>query len=80
MAETVMGREVIRGQKPPSRWAQFKATLGAWGFMGPATVLVLVFFFLPVVILFVISLTDLSSSNFSDPLTFVGLDNYARLF
>ena len=64
----------------PSRWAQFKATLGAWGFMSPAAVLVLVFFFLPVVILFVISLTDLSSSNFSDPWTFVGLENYLRLF
>ena len=80
MAEAVIGREVVRGQRPPSRWVQLKATLGAWGFMGPATVLVLVFFFLPVVILFVISLTDLSSSNFSDPLTFVGLGNYARLF
>jgi inositol-phosphate transport system permease protein len=66
--------------RAPSRWAQLKATLGAWGFMGPAAVLVLVFFFVPVVILFVISLTDLSSSNFSDPWTFIGLENYARLF
>jgi inositol-phosphate transport system permease protein len=57
-----------------------KATLSALGFMSPAAVLVLVFFFLPVVILFVISLTDLSSSNFSKPWTFIGLDNYARLF
>ncbi len=66
--------------RAPSRWAQLKATLGAWGFMGPAAVLVLVFFFVPVVILFVISMTDLSSSNFSEPWTFVGLENYARLF
>ena len=80
MAEAVIGREVVRGQRPPSRWAQLKATLGAWGFMSPAAVLVLVFFFLPVVILFVISLTDLSSSNFSEPWTFIGLGNYARLF
>ncbi|MCD6554667.1 MAG: sugar ABC transporter permease [Anaerolineae bacterium] len=48
--------------------------------MSPAAVLVTVFFFIPVIILFVISLTDLSSSNFSDPLTFIGLDNYAKLF
>ena len=80
MAEAVMGREAIQGQKPPSHWAQLKATLGAWGFMSPAAVLVLVFFFLPVVILFIISLTDLSSSNFSEPWTFIGLDNYLRLF
>jgi ABC-type spermidine/putrescine transport system permease subunit I len=80
MAEVVMGSGPVKGQAPPSRWAQLKATLGAWGFMGPAAVLVLVFFFLPVIILFVISLTDLSSSNFSEPLTFVGLENFTRLF
>ena len=73
MTEGVVGGEA-------SRWSQFRATLGAWGFMSPATVLVLVFFFLPVVILFIISLTDLSSSNFSEPLTFISLDNYAKLF
>ncbi|MBL7184514.1 MAG: sugar ABC transporter permease [Anaerolineae bacterium] len=70
----------VKGREPPSRWAQIKATLGAWGFMGPAGVLVMVFFFIPVIILFVISLTDLSSSNFSDPLTFIGLENFVRLF
>ena len=80
MAEVIMGSGPVKGQSPPSRWAQLKATLGAWGFMSPAAVLVLVFFFLPVVILFIISLTDLSSSNFSEPLTFIGLGNYARLF
>lgn len=67
------------GQKT-SRWAQIKATLGAWGFLGPAVLLVMIFFFVPVIILFIISLTDLSSSNFSDPLTFVGLGNYTKLF
>jgi inositol-phosphate transport system permease protein len=40
----------------------------------------MVFFFIPVFIFFIISLTDLSSSNFSDPLTFVGLENYITLF
>ena len=48
--------------------------------MGPAAMLVIVFFFLPVVILFVISMTDLSSSNFSEPLNFIGVANYAKLF
>jgi len=80
MAETVAGGEAVAGQGRISRWAQIRATLGAWGFMSPAAVLVTVFFFIPVIILFVISLTNLSSSNFSDPLTFIGLDNYAKLF
>ena len=66
--------------EPTSRWASVKATLGAWGFMAPAAVLVVAFFFIPVIILLIISLTDLSSSNFSDPLTFIGVENYLRLF
>jgi inositol-phosphate transport system permease protein len=48
--------------------------------MGPAGLLVIVFFFLPAIILFYISLTDLSSSNFGNPLTFIGFENYRRLF
>jgi len=48
--------------------------------LAPAAILVTVFFFIPVIILFVISLTDLSSSNFSEPLHFVWIENYARLF
>ena len=69
------------GTRPAtSRWAQIKGTLGAYGFMGPATILVLVFFFIPAILLFVISLTDLASHNFSDPWTFIGLENYVRLF
>lgn len=61
-------------------WTRIRATLGAWGFLAPAAILVTVFFFIPVIILFVISLTDLSSSNFSEPLHFVWIENYARLF
>lgn len=67
-------REV--GERKP----EFKATLGAWGFMSPASFLVLVFFFIPALILLILSLTDLASANFSDPWTFIGLDNYERLF
>ncbi len=64
------------GERKP----MFRATLGAWGFMSPATFLVVVFFFIPAIILLILSLTDLASANFSDPWTFVGLDNYVRLF
>jgi inositol-phosphate transport system permease protein len=62
--------------RKPELWS----TLGAWGFMVPAGVLVTVFFFVPVIILLGLSLTDLASSNFGDPLTFIGLENYARMF
>lgn len=65
--------------RAPSRWARMKGTLGAWGFMSPALFLVIVFFFIPAILLFIISLTDLASHNFSDPWTFIGLDNYTRL-
>ena len=79
MAEAVVGESGgVAGQI--SRRARLRATLGAWGFMSPAAVLVVVFFFIPAILLLVLSMTDLASSNFSDPWTFVGLENYRRLF
>lgn len=80
MAETVVGAEAGVARAQTSRWAQIKATVGAWGFMSPAIFLVLVFFFIPAILLFVLSMTDLASSNFSDPWTYIGLENYRRLF
>lgn len=62
------------------RKPSFRNTLGAYGFMSPASFLVLVFFFIPIVLLLILSLTDLASSNFSDPWTFIGLENYRRMF
>ena len=38
--------------------------------------LVLVFFLAPVVVLFLLSLTDLRGSNFSEPWTYIGFGNY----
>lgn len=64
------------GERKPS----FRAALGAWGFMSPATLLVLVFFFTPAILLLILSLTDLASSNFGDPWNFIGLENYRRMF
>jgi len=66
---------VVTDRKPSLR-----GTLGAWGFMAPASLLVLVFFFIPAILLFVLSLTDLASSNFGDPWTFIGLENFRRMF
>lgn len=79
MANTAMEHKTLMGQMPVSRWGRMKTTLGAWGFMGPAGVLVTIFFFTPVIILLWISLTNLSSNNFSNP-DFIGLGNYIRLF
>lgn len=61
----------------------FGSTLSAWGFMGPATFLVVVFFFLPALIMLYLSQTDLASANFTaNPLEWnlIGLDNFKRLF
>ncbi|MCH7900573.1 MAG: sugar ABC transporter permease, partial [Acidobacteria bacterium] len=55
-------------------------TLTAYGFLAPAMGLVLFFFLIPGILLLVLSLTDLSSANFSDPWTYIGLDNFERLF
>jgi len=77
---TASTNEMVAEQSPPSRWLKIRATLGAWGFMLPAGVLVIIFFFIPVIILFILSLTDLASSNFSSPWTFIGLANFTRMF
>jgi len=58
----------------------FRNVLNALSFMSPATFMVTIFFFIPVVLLLALSLTDLASSNFSDPWTFIGLENYRRMF
>jgi inositol-phosphate transport system permease protein len=58
----------------------FRNTMGALFFMSPASFLVVIFFLLPVVLMFILSMTDLSSANFSQPWTFIGLENYRRMF
>lgn len=57
-----------------------RTTASAYGFLLPAIALVLVFFIAPGIILAILSLTDLSSANFTEPWTFIGLDNFRRLF
>ena len=58
--------------------ARRRFTIG--GFVGPAILLVLVFFFAPVLVLFLLSLTDLRGSNFSQPWTFIGFNNYVTVY
>lgn len=69
MAEAVVGQEkTTRPAVATSRWSQMRSTLGAVGFISPAIVMVTVFFLIPVILLLWVSLTDLSSHNFGNPL------------
>ena len=65
-----------------SRRRALQANLTAYGFMAPAGLLVLLFFFLPVLIVLYLSLTNLASANFTSNLVemeFIGLRNYQTL-
>ena len=79
MAQTVAGSETLAEQTRSSPLVRARANLAAWSFMGPAGLLVTLFFFIPVIILLWLSLTNMSSSNFGHP-DFIGLENYTRLF
>ena len=60
--------------------ATLRATLTAYGFMSPAIVLVIVFFLIPGILLLILSVTSLSSSNFTSAWEYIGFDNFSRLF
>ena len=63
----------------PRKWR--RALIG-WSFAAPFTALFLVFALLPVVASLLMSVTDMRSTDLRHPfaVTFVGLDNYTRLF
>ncbi len=61
-------------------WSNLRRMVAPLLFMSPASLLVLVFFFTPVLILFGISLTNLSSSTGFRNWEWVGLENYRRIF
>ena len=67
-------------QSKSSLGRRVRSTASAYGFLFPAIALVITFFIIPGILLIVLSFTDLSSANFSDPWTFIGLDNFPRLF
>ena len=56
-----------------------RASLTPLLFIGPASILVLLFFFLPVILTAGISLTDLATATFGGRARFVGLENYRRM-
>ncbi len=66
----------------PRRRGISRSNLTALGFMTPAAILVILFFLIPVVLIFYLSMTDLAHSNFTTDLTrmnFIGLDNFRTL-
>ena len=69
-------------QAERSRNNAIRAYLGAYGFLAPAGILVIIFFLIPVAIVLYLSLTNLASSNFTSDLAqmeFVGLKNFETL-
>src|SRR5437870_12242368 len=65
-------------ERPGAAWWRSNAT--ALLFMGPAMVLVLVFFIAPVIITFAMSFTDLATSTGLSNWQWIGPENYARIF
>src|SRR5687768_4970448 len=59
-----------------------RSSLPAYAFLAPAGAIVLLFFFIPVVLIFWLSMTNLSNSNFTSnvfAMEFVGFSNFQTL-
>lgn len=66
-----------------ARPASTRPNLTAFAFLAPVAVLVVLFFIIPALLVIYISLTDLSTANFTSDvgqMTFIGLKNYETLF
>jgi inositol-phosphate transport system permease protein len=61
------------------RLPRLRAGLTPLLFLGPAAILVLLFFFLPVILTALISFTNLATATFAGRAHFVGLENYVRM-
>ncbi|MFQ5814158.1 MAG: hypothetical protein ACE5I2_13365, partial [Anaerolineae bacterium] len=63
---------------------RLRSRLGGYGFLAPAAVLVALFFFIPVIIIFVLSFSNLKAANFGTLQWWLpanwSLENYARIF
>jgi len=62
----------------PSLWERIRTSSAPWVFMAPATVMIFLFFFLPVVLTIYISMTNMSVATFGK-VVFIGLQNYIRM-
>lgn len=72
------------GAGTPSARDRLRPRLGAYGFLAPATLLVVLFFLIPVVIVIVLSLSNLKAANFGTLQWWLptnwSLANYAKIF
>jgi inositol-phosphate transport system permease protein len=70
------------GDTGRSRGRALQANLSAYGFMAPAGILIILFFIIPVFLVVYLSLTNLSTANFTSDISqmeIVGLENYRTL-
>lgn len=68
--------------KPDNGRNLLRANLTAYGFLAPAGLLVIIFFLIPVLLIFYLSMTNLATTNFTTNISqmqFIGLENYAIL-
>lgn len=81
---TATGKQTLTAPAPDEARESWFETLrrssGALLFMAPATILVILFFFVPVIILLGLSATNLSSATGFANWEWVGLENYRRMF
>jgi len=71
----------VDGQSAAPRCIAMRTRLAGWWFVAPALLVLGIFFFVPVLAAFVMSLTDFDLYSLSDigNLRFIGFENYARL-
>jgi inositol-phosphate transport system permease protein len=62
-----------------SSWDRWRSFWEPALFMAPATILTVIFFFIPVLVLLFISLTDMSSSTGLRNYNWIGLENYLKI-
>ena len=79
-----MAQQTVVAERPAvraePRWrARLRSFTTPAFFVGPATLLILVFFFIPVILTILISMTDMSVATITD-IKFVGLKNYERIW
>lgn len=77
-----MARAEAVGRGGRNTWRALRANLEAYGFLTPAGILIILFFIIPVFLVVYLSLTNLSTANFTADITkmeYIGLENYRTL-
>ncbi len=77
-----MGMTAVKSIQPAQTHSS-RSNLTAYLFLTPAAVLVILFFLIPTILVIYISMTNLSSANFTADIArmeFIGLSNFATLF